>query len=138
MKIVAHASWIAMVIGALLIIGAQVGQMYFSSQAQLTQRIAPYDTAVAELTGDFGEPIGQPQLMIINDEAAFLPGKGPDGALFVSDPYLKEHGIYPLQLKTVDFVASTTQWIGLSSLLLGLGLRLWLRRKCKVIALSPA
>lgn len=75
------------------------------SQAELTQRIKPHDPAMAELLGEVGTPIGEPQRMIIDDESVILPGKGEQGQRLVNDTLMQEKGVYPLQEKTVSYVA---------------------------------
>ncbi len=74
----------------------------YRSRAVLTQRVQ-IDTAGAALFGDGTTPIGTPQLMIIDDPSAVLPGKSASGIRQVDDAYLQKHNIYPLQLKTVDY-----------------------------------
>jgi hypothetical protein len=75
----------------------------YASRAQLIQRIE-YNETNAALLGEPGPPIGSPQLMIIDDPKAFLEGTGTGGARLVNDVYLRQQGIYPLQLQTVGFV----------------------------------
>jgi hypothetical protein len=75
----------------------------YASRAQLIQRIE-YNETNALLLGEPGPPIGSPQMMIIDDPKAFLAGEGPGGARLVNDVYLREQGIYPLQLQTVGFL----------------------------------
>jgi hypothetical protein len=76
----------------------------YASRAQLVQRIE-YNETNALLLGEPGPPIGSPQRMIIDDPKAFLEGEGPGGARLVNDVYLRQQGIYPLQLQTVGFIA---------------------------------
>ncbi|BDP43417.1 hypothetical protein DAETH_33860 (plasmid) [Deinococcus aetherius] len=96
--------------------------------AALVQRVEP--NAAASLFGEGdspGTPIGSPQLMIIRDPAAFLPGEGEDGARLVSEVYLRERGLYPLQVKTVELVRNLVALgSGLAALVFG-GLWLWAR-----------
>lgn len=104
-----------MVLGALgfLALGlALIARQSFAGRAQLVQRIQE-DKAGAELFGDSaGTPIGSPQMLIIQDPGAFLPGEGENGAKLVSQDYLDKNKIYPLQLQTVDFFANTTMLTG--------------------------
>ena len=93
----------------------------FTSRAKLTQRVQLPDSSVAELFG--GEPtmIGSPQMMIIDDPEAVVPGKGPQGSVLVDDAYLQKTGQYPLQLKTVQFVAQIIRLTsGIAGVMLGL------------------
>lgn len=77
--------------------------------------------ASADLFGDVGTLIGSPQKLIIEDPKAFLEGKSPEGARYVSESYLREHKIYPLQLKTVSITASLVRtgafWVFLAGVL---------------------
>jgi hypothetical protein len=74
---------------------------------------------------ELGTPVGEPQLMIITDEKAFLGGKSESGARLVNDTYLKENGIYPLQAKTVSFVSKQAQIGSTIVAMLGLGSAFW-------------
>ncbi|MBS1718738.1 MAG: hypothetical protein JSS72_13500 [Armatimonadetes bacterium] len=80
----------------------------YASRAKMIQRVQ-VDKQSDDLFGDGGTPIGSPQMMIIDDPKAFLPTKSADGAEQVSDNYLKQNNIYPLQLQTVDFFARYTR-----------------------------
>ena len=109
----------------------------FGQGAQLIQRVQPTTQAEASLFGDDsgvpGTPIGQPQRLIIRDPAAFLEGEGEGGVRYVSETYLSEKGIYPLQLKTVDVVrnVATLGFLILAALLWWWGHRV--RRRMPVI-----
>nr|WP_255682714.1 hypothetical protein [Deinococcus sp. 6YEL10] len=85
-----------------------IGGLWWASQAQLVQLVRPEAAATASLFGDGpaspGTPIGQPQRLLIRAPAAFLPGEGPRGERFVSEPALRAAGQYPLQEKTVRLV----------------------------------
>ncbi len=113
-------------VGALVLIVSFVGRQVFASKAQVVQRVQP--SSGAELFGDVGEKIGKPESIILNDPKAFLEGKSEDGFPMVNEAYLKEHKIYPLQLKSVEFV-STVGMVGggvgfvLGVVLLRMGLR---------------
>lgn len=48
-------------------------------------------------------------MMIIDDPKAFIGQKDASGADLVSENYLKEKSIYPLQLQTVKFVLSNVR-----------------------------
>ncbi len=91
----------------------------YASRAKLIQRVS-VDPALAAL-GDEGTPIGEPALMIVDDPEAFLGKQTPDGAEMVSETYLQEHKVYPLQLKTVRYVAGLVRLgSGAAAVLLGL------------------
>jgi hypothetical protein len=86
-------------------VATQVIATNMVAKAEMIQRIKPADKEIAALTGEAGEPIGPPVRMIIQDEKAFLPGKGPSGEKLVNDDYLTKNNVYPLQVKTVEFVS---------------------------------
>jgi hypothetical protein len=92
--------------------------------ATVAQRILPDPNAA--LFGDgLGAPIGSPLEYAVSDPAAFLPGRGAAGERLLNEAYLREHGIYPLQVKTVWFVQRTVAvGAGVAALLLGV---VWLR-----------
>ncbi|MBV6491490.1 MAG: hypothetical protein CNCCGFBP_02092 [Fimbriimonadaceae bacterium] len=118
---------ISMMLAVMSVLGLIVAALYQSnleSKATLTQRIKPYDSATAELLGEIGTPIGDPQLMIITDPKAFLPGKGEQGQRFVNDEYLKSNGIYPLQVKTVAFVGGIVK-LGLLGMAAVMSIAAW-------------
>ncbi|SMB80222.1 hypothetical protein [Deinococcus hopiensis] len=101
-----------------------------TQHAALVQRVEPSANAEALFGGDGGPgtPLGSPQRVIIRDEKAFLPGTGENGARFVSEAYLREHGLYPLQVKTVEFVRNVVAAVSLAALLLFGALWMWARR----------
>lgn len=76
----------------------------YRSKAVNAQRVE-FDEAAASLFGDKDAytEIGSPQKLIIEDQQAFLPGER-NGAKLVSENYLRDKKIYPLQLKTVEYV----------------------------------
>lgn len=75
----------------------------YASKAQLVQ-IVQVDQTASELFGDAEPtPIGSAQQMIITDESVFLEGSSSGGARLVDDAKMKAAGVYPLQLKTVEF-----------------------------------
>lgn len=101
-------------------IATQIIATNMVAKAELIQRITPAEKEIAALTGDVGEPLGPPQMMIVNDEKAFLAQKGKEGQRLVDDAYLQKHGIYPLQVKTVNYVAGLVGYAFLAIFLLGL------------------
>lgn len=122
-------AWLSVLLAALAF---GVGS-WFGQGAQLIQRVQPTTQAESSLFEDSssgpGTPIGQPQMMIVRDQGAFLKGTGDGGVRYVSDTYLTEKGIYPLQLKTVNFFrnAATLGFLALAALL-GLW-HLWAQRR---------
>jgi hypothetical protein len=73
------------------------------SRAVLAQRVDPHSPELAALLGEAGTPIGSPQRLVLFDDRVFLEGQTPDGARLVSEKFLMENNIYPLQWKTVEF-----------------------------------
>jgi hypothetical protein len=95
--------------GLLLLLTFPVERSY-ASRAQWIQRVE-VDEAASMLFDDAGYTlVGSPQRLIIGDPEAFVPGEGPGGARLVSEAYLLENGIYPLQLKTVEFATGLARW----------------------------
>ncbi len=97
-----------MVLSALAFLGSFLAERAYASRAQLIQRVERGDGA--DLFGDAGTPIGSPQHMIIDDPKAFIEGQGEGGARLVDDGYLKNNGIYPLQMKSVAYSASLVRY----------------------------
>ncbi|MCC7435923.1 MAG: hypothetical protein IT363_14660 [Methanoregulaceae archaeon] len=93
------------VLSLAVLVGAFWQESSLIGKAELTQRIKPHDPAMAELLGEVGTPIGEPQRMIIEDASVILPGKGDQGQRLVNDTLMLEKGVYPLQEKTVSYVA---------------------------------
>jgi hypothetical protein len=125
------------VLALVVCVGSFVAAAVISNGSGLMQLIQPEDAAVAGLFAEetSGEPsgtkIGSPQVMVIRDQQAFLEGTGSQGERFVSQKYLDEHKIYPLQVKTIGFFRDTTAFFsGLAALLL-FGLRFWLGSRLK-------
>lgn len=110
MKFLNRLAWVALVLCALGILATLMGRNTLVGQGELSQLVKPADPAVAALTGDVGAFIGEPQVMIITDPKAILPGKAPDGARLVDQDYLRRQGIYPLQVKTVVFAAKMAMY----------------------------
>lgn len=115
---------------AALVLSLVVGA-FLLRDAALVQRVEPAG-AVGSLFGDAegpGTPIGSPQRLIVRDERAFLPGQSGDGARYVSETYLRENGVYPLQVKTVELVRNLVAGGSAAALLLFGGLWAWARRR---------
>ncbi|PNY82712.1 hypothetical protein [Deinococcus koreensis] len=89
-------------LGVTLVVAAS-----YARDATLVQLVQPAEAGIADLFGNVAGPgtlIGSPQVMIIRDPAAFLEGQTDSGARYVSDTYLRDQGIYPLQLKSVALI----------------------------------
>lgn len=99
----------------------------FSSRAKLTQRVEPNDFSA--MTGEPGTKIGSPQMMIVDDEKAILPGTGDEGARLVNDKYLRENNIYPLQLQTVSEIIRMLRTGSAVTSAIFLGLAFFLRMR---------
>lgn len=101
--------WVVLFLSVVAFLGSFGVVSSYASRAKLMQR-AQVDDAAASLFGDSTPTkIGSPQLMIVDDPKAILPGKGDRGAELLNESYLKSSGKYPLQLKTVEFVASLSR-----------------------------
>jgi hypothetical protein len=85
-------------------VGVWVIGLALQSRSVVAQRIEPHSPELAAALGELGTPIGTPQALVIFDERAFLGAVNPDGSRIVSERYLSDNGIYPLQWKTVEFV----------------------------------
>lgn len=127
MRWVLRIGWILLVTGILVLIGSFPVRAHYAGQAQLIQRVETSDAD--DLFGGQGTPIGSPQQMIITDPKAFLEGESPEGARRVSENYLKDNQIYPLQLQTVDFAVSVARIAGGFEALAGLVLVIVARRR---------
>jgi len=79
-------------------------QSSFRGKAKLIQRVEK--SAGSDLFGDEGTPIGEPTEYVIEDPKAFI-GEPANGVYKVDESYLKQNDPHPLQLKTVDFFASS-------------------------------
>jgi hypothetical protein len=110
-----------------LVFGAE---RFLASRAVWAQRVMPPSSDVEALFGGEPTPLGSPQLYVVFDRRAFLPGKGENGVLQLDERYLRSTGTYPLQLKTVEFVGSLARWTAALLAVLAIGGRwLMLRRR---------
>ena len=99
-----------------------------ASKAVLVQRVQK--DAASDLFDDGpGTPIGSPQMLIIADPKAFIEGEGPEGSRLVDENYLVENKIYPLQLKTIEFISKIIVVAGVSAGTLFLLLTIWMRKR---------
>lgn len=129
MKLLKFLAVLAAFAGVVGLLGSAIVQQVLRSRSQLVQRITPYDKDTAALTGEPGDLIGEPQLMVIEDQAAFLPGASEKGTRLADDNYLKSHNVYPLQMKTVDFVGGIVRLASAGLTLGGLALLLFVKRR---------
>jgi len=131
MKILNLVGLAAVILGTLGFVAAIIVPNSLAAKAQLVQRMKPYDPDTAALVGEIGTPIGSPQQMVITDEKAFLPGRGETGARLVNDDYLKAHGEYPLQVKTIHYAAGLVRMGTGAASLIGLAVFLWTRKRLR-------
>ena len=103
--------------------------MGLTSKARTVQLVKPVDPDVAALTGDKAIPIGNPETTIVTDPAAFVEGSPDPNVQWVDQDYLKAKGIYPLQVKTVEFISSMTKLGSAAGALVALAVFLFSRRR---------
>jgi hypothetical protein len=115
------------ILGLLGALGSLVAENSLNSQAKLIQRVE--QSAEASLFGDEGTPIGSAQQLIITDPKAFTGSKTPEGAEVVSENYLREQGIYPLQAQTVSYVSGLVRLGSLAMVIFGIAGFVLIRRK---------
>jgi hypothetical protein len=102
----------------------------FASRAVLTQRIQENaGSALFDDNNEKGDTVGSPQPMIIDDPKAVISERSGDKPRLVSQKYLDEHKIYPLQLQTVKAIASMVRVGAVGALVVALALFLWLRSR---------
>ncbi|MCW5938896.1 MAG: hypothetical protein KF884_04855 [Fimbriimonadaceae bacterium] len=126
-RILRTTSLAVVVLGAATVVGSFLvrDQMRASSDRyQLVRK-----TSQSELFGDVGEPIGSPQVYVVTDPQAVLPGTGADGVKLLDDDYLRKKGSYPLQMQTVDAIADYARLGGGLAVLAGAGGLLLARRR---------
>ncbi len=131
MKLFRIALIVLAVASTTALIASIVIERFYASQAKLVQRVL-VDQAAFELFGETGTPIGGPELMIITDSKAFVGKKTAEGAEIVSEQYLRDHKVYPLQLKTVRYVAGLVRIASLVGLVLAAGALLLLARRQRI------
>jgi hypothetical protein len=112
--------WLA-IVAAVVLVGSFVVSSLLTRNAVLAQRIevvAPEVAAILGLPADSqGKPIGSPQRLIVNDPKALL-GKDSSGVQLVSETYLQDNKIYPLQVITVEFFRNLVAAVAFVGLLL--------------------
>jgi hypothetical protein len=126
------ALFILLVVAVVVLTSSVLGAQFLYQNATLVQLVLPEDSEsesiFAEAESVPGTALGSPQNMVIFDQNAFLPGVGPDGERFVSDTYIKDKGIYPLQVKTVVFFRDAVAMAAaVAAILLLLLCQWWLR-----------
>lgn len=121
-----------MVLALIVFAGVWVASLILSPRAVLAQRVDPHSPDLAVVLGEAGTPVGSAQRLLIFDDRAFLDGTTPDGARLVSEKYLTENNVYPLQWKTIEFFRNAVA-IGssLTALLLGLAWR-WFSNRSRL------
>ena len=117
------------ILAAVVLVVTLLASVWLGSRAEPVQRVVPHDEATAALLGEVGTPVGRVDRYIILNEGAFLGETGDAGAQLVSETFLKENDVYPLQLKTVTFLRNLVAAASLAAFLLLGGLWLWLRRR---------
>ncbi|MCW5942780.1 MAG: hypothetical protein KIS66_11140 [Fimbriimonadaceae bacterium] len=129
MKALTRIGLAVALLGLLGLVASWAVPANYASRARLVQRVKPHDADLAAMTGEVGAFIGPPELMIVEDPKAFLPGIGEGGALLADDDYMRAHGVYPLQLKSVDTVGRYARLGSGAALLLGVGVAWFARRR---------
>ncbi len=113
---------------------------FIAKDGQLIQRVIPEDADVVALRGESGPGtlVGKAGVYLISDPAAFIKGEGAKGERYVSQTYLEQKGIYPLQTKTVWFFHFLVALIsGLGLLIFGALWRFLGRRRAVSPVVSP-
>lgn len=119
-------------VGIAALLGAVQRERALTAKAVMAQRVRP--STEAALFGDIGENIGSPAMYVIEDPQMLLDHKGPGGLALIDESYLEKTGKYPLQLKTVNYVAQIVKIVGgIGALLFG-ALGLFLLRKRPTVA----
>jgi hypothetical protein len=129
MKFVRMLSILVIAVSALVGVGSWIGENNLAGQAKKVQLVKPSEGAA--LFDEVGENIGSAQELIIPDQAAFMDKTTPEGVPYVNDAYLKEKGIYPLQLQTVRYVGAMTRYGAIAGLVIGILGLLLANRKLK-------
>lgn len=91
----------------------------YARKAKLIQRVEK--PAGDDLFGEGGTIIASAQMLIIDDSHAFIGEPKAGEPYSVDEKYLKDHNVYPLQLKTVDFFVDYSRLgAGIALILAGL------------------
>ena len=129
MNTVKNLAGVAAILAALLLAVTLAVSVWLQSRAELVQRVTPHDEATATLLDEVGTLVGREDRYIILDRGAFLGETTVRDAQYVSEPYLKENNVYPLQLKTVTFFRNLIVAVSLGAFVLFGGVWLGLRRR---------
>jgi hypothetical protein len=118
-------SGVVAALGAIALLASFPVEKSYASRAKLVQRVQK--DAADDLFGGDPKPVGSPQELIIDDQKAFIGEK--DGVHQVDESYLQKNGIYPLQLKSVEYSAGMARLGSGAALIAGLlGLTIVRRR----------
>ena len=129
MTIIKNLAEVAAILAALLLIVTLAVSVWLQSRAELVQRVTPHDEATATLLGEVGTPVGREDDYIILNRGAFLGEMTAQDAQYVSEPYLEENNVYPLQLKTVTFLRNLIVAVSAGALVLFGGVWFGLRQR---------
>lgn len=101
------------ILAGVLGIGSVVASSLLTRNAVYAQRAEKLEAA--ELFGDNQQNtlIGNPQIFLALPEKAFMEGTGDKGAKLIDETYLKQNNIYPIQVKTVEFIRNVLLVISL-------------------------
>lgn len=99
----------------------------YRSKSDMYQLVEPSNEAA--LFGEIGEKIGSPQMYVVFDQKAVLPSPEGEQTKFLNNTYLKQHGLYPLQMKTVSYLVGIVRIALGIAFLLALALLLMLRAR---------
>ncbi len=138
MNTVKNLAGIAAILAALLLIVTLAASAWLQSRAELVQRVTPHDEATATLLDEVGTLVGREDTYVILDRGAFLGETTVRDAQYVSERYLEENNVYPLQLKTVTFLRNLISVISAGAFVLFGGVWFRLRRRGRNAALTHA
>ena len=110
-------------------------RLSYLNKAKMIQRIQK--STSADLFGDEGIPIGQATMLVIDDPKAFIGGPDANEVYKVDEGYLTEHKVYPLQLKTINFIMFWTKVLSLLGAMVGMVGLTWINQKAKLTKPRP-
>ncbi len=128
MKALRVLGWIGLALAVIIGVGSFPVEQHHRSHAGTYQLVKP--SPEAALFGEVGEPIGTPQVYVVFDKAAVLEGD-INGVKLLSDDHFKKTGTYPVQMKTVEFLASQVRLGTAVGAVVALGMILFARRKLR-------
>jgi hypothetical protein len=85
-------------------LGSVLTSSLLTRDAVLAQLAIEQEAAELFADGQKEVLIGNPQVFLALDAKAYLEGTGDNGAKLLNDTYLRENNIYPVQVKTVEFI----------------------------------